>query len=47
LRSGFSSATYWSSSDVGAYAWFLRFYNNLQVAALKYDSGYVRPVRAF
>ena len=47
LRSGFSSATYWSSSDVGAYAWFLRFYNNLQVAAVKYDSGYVRPVRAF
>ena len=47
LRSGFSSASYWSSSDVGAYAWFQRFYNNLQIATFKYDSGYVRPVRAF
>ncbi len=48
LRSGFSSASYWSSSEsVDGDAWFQRFYNELQTATAKYDLGYVRPVRAF
>jgi hypothetical protein len=45
---GFSSASYWSSSeysDLGA--WGQVFYNGLQYAYLKIAPFYVRPVRAF
>ena len=45
---GFASATYWSSSEFGAYdAGTQYFYNGYQTASPKTNTFYVRPVRAF
>lgn len=48
LRSGFSSGTYWSSSEVDDYfAWSQTFFSGGQVTDQKSYTDYVRPVRAF
>jgi hypothetical protein len=47
VSNGFSSASYWSSSDVGDYAWFQRFILGNQNNDAKSSMDYVRPVRAF
>ena len=45
---GFSTDTYWSSSEGAANnAWTQLFYNGFQGNGTKYNSYYVRPVRAF
>ena len=45
---GFSSATYWSSSEHGArIAWYQIFGGGVQFFNFKNDALYVRPVRAF
>ena len=48
IRPGFSSGTYWSSSEFDNYrAWYHAVWAGLQGAAQKSDTNYVRPVRAF
>jgi hypothetical protein len=48
IRPGFSSGTYWSSSEFDNYrAWYHSFWCVCQGAAQKSDTNYVRPVRAF
>jgi len=48
LRSGFSAATYWSSSELAANtAWSQDFLGGNQVGISKANTYYVRPVRAF
>jgi len=48
LRGGFSTGYYWSSSERNDnYAWFQSFGSGDQNNNYKYDSTYVRPVRAF
>jgi hypothetical protein len=47
VGNGFSPASYWSSSDVGEYAWFQRFILGNQNNDAKSSTDYVRPVRAF
>ena len=45
---GFSSAYYWSSSELGAnYAWTQSFYDGFQSNLTKNSTLFVRPVRAF
>jgi len=55
LIGGFSTASYWSSSEHHAFdnpheyevdAWIQNFRSGNQLSLDKYDSGYVRPVRA-
>ena len=44
---GFSTYSYWSSSEYNAiYAWFQYFYNGYQSSHNKYDYGLVRCVRS-
>jgi hypothetical protein len=48
IRTGFSTDTYWSSSEFDAtYAWFKSFYYGDQFNTSKSTTLYVRPVRAF
>jgi len=48
IRPGFSSGTYWSSSEFDNYrAWYHAVWAGLQGSAQKSDTNYVRPVRAF
>jgi len=45
---GFSTGTYWSSSEYsGGYAWFQLFNYGIQDFTYKSATCYVRPVRAF
>ena len=48
LRGGFSTNGYWSSSEYdGDYAWYQNFDYGFQDLTSKYNTTYVRPVRAF
>jgi uncharacterized protein YjdB len=45
---GFTTGTYWSSSEDGAnYAWYVYFFNGNTGSYYKYSTYYVRAVRAF
>ena len=45
---GFLNVSYWSSTEMGSsLAWYKNFSNGFQDGAFKYDSYYVRAVRAF